>query len=56
VTDYTPLEGHEVAGWPSMTILRGKVVVDNGRLLASASDGRFLARKIPDEIRARPAL
>ena len=30
-TDYTPWEGHEVAAWPSMTILRGKVVVDNGR-------------------------
>jgi dihydropyrimidinase len=55
-TDYTPWEGHEVAAWPSMTILRGKVVVDNGRFLASPSDGQFLPRKIPDDIRARPAL
>ncbi len=55
-TDYTPWEGHEVAAWPSMTILRGKVAVDNGHLLAAPSDGRFLPRKIPDAIRARPAV
>jgi dihydropyrimidinase len=55
-TDYTPWEGHEVAAWPSMTILRGKIVVDNGAFLASPSDGQFLPRKIPDEVRARPAL
>jgi hypothetical protein len=39
-----------------MTILRGKVVVDNGQFLASRSDGQFLPRRIPDEIRSRPAL
>jgi dihydropyrimidinase len=55
-TDYTPWEGHEVAAWPSMTMLRGKVVVDNGRFLGTASDGQFLARKIGGDIRARPAL
>jgi dihydropyrimidinase len=55
-TDYTPWEGHEVAAWPSMTILRGKVVVENGQFLASLSDGQFLSRKIPDEIRSRPAV
>jgi dihydropyrimidinase len=55
-TDYTPWEGHEVAAWPSMTILRGKVMVENGQFLASLSDGQFLPRKIPDEIRSRPAV
>ena len=55
-TDYTPWEGHEVAAWPSMTILRGKIVVENGQFLANPSDGQFLPRKIPDAIRARPAL
>jgi dihydropyrimidinase len=55
-TDYTPWEGHEVAAWPSMTILRGKVVVENGQFLANLSDGQFLPRKIPDEIRSRPAV
>ena len=55
-TDYTPWEGHEVAAWPSMTILRGKVVVDNGAFYGSQSDGQFLIRKIGADIRARPAL
>jgi dihydropyrimidinase len=55
-TDYTPWEGHEVAAWPSMTILRGKVMVENGNFLAAPSDGQFLPRKIPDAIRTRPAV
>src|SRR5437773_3109576 len=55
-TDYTPWEGHEVAAWPSVTILRGKIAVDDGNLLAAPSDGQFLPRKIPDAIRARPAV
>src|SRR5262249_30395193 len=55
-TDYTPWEGHEVAAWPSTTILRGKVMVESGKLLADLSDGQFLPRKIPDEIRSRPAV
>jgi dihydropyrimidinase len=55
-TDYTPWEGHEVAAWPSTTILRGKVAVENGSFLAAPSDGQFLPRKIPDEIRSRPAV
>jgi dihydropyrimidinase len=55
-TDYTPWEGHEVAAWPSMTILRGKIVVENGQFLAGPGDGQFLPRKIPDAIRSRPAV
>jgi len=55
-TDYTPWEGHAVAAWPSMTILRGKVMVENGNFLAAPSDGQFLPRKIPDAIRTRPAV
>ncbi len=55
-TDYTPWEGHEVAAWPSMTILRGKIAVESGNFLAAPSDGQFLPRKIPDAIRARPAV
>jgi len=55
-TDYTPWEGHEVTAWPSMTILRGKVAVENGQLLATPNDGQFLPRKIGDDIRSRPAV
>jgi dihydropyrimidinase len=55
-TDYTPWEGHEVAAWPSMTILRGKIAVDGDKFLAAPDDGQFLPRRIPDAIRARPAV
>ncbi|MBI4190484.1 MAG: amidohydrolase family protein [Betaproteobacteria bacterium] len=55
-TDYSPWEGQEVHAWPSMTILRGKVKVEDGRLLGDPKDGQYLYRKIPDEIRSRPLL
>ncbi|HJU15768.1 MAG TPA: amidohydrolase family protein [Stellaceae bacterium] len=55
-TDYTPWEGHEVTAWPSMTILRGKIAVEGGQLLAAPNEGQFLPRKIGEDIRARPAV
>jgi dihydropyrimidinase len=55
-TDYTPWEGREVAVWPSMTMLRGKVVVENGAFAGDPGDGVFVPRKVADEIRARPAV
>jgi dihydropyrimidinase len=55
-TDYSPWEGWEIAGWPVLTILRGKVVVENGQLNAQPSDGRRLKRKVAGEIVRAPAL
>jgi dihydropyrimidinase len=52
--DYTPWEGHEVAVWPSMTVLRGKVVVDNETFNGELSDGQFVSRKNAEELRVRP--
>jgi dihydropyrimidinase len=54
--DYSPWEGRDLACWPSMTLLRGKVVVENGALTGALSDGQFLARKVSEEIRSRPAV
>jgi len=54
--DYSPWEGRDLAAWPSLTMLRGKIVVENGALLGDTKDGRFLARKVPDAIRSRPAV
>jgi dihydropyrimidinase len=45
-TDYTPWEGHDIFAWPVTTMLRGKVMVEHGRYLASPRDGRYLKRKI----------
>ena len=51
-SDYTPWEGHEVHVWPSLTVLRGKIVVENEKFLGDLNDGRYLVRKISDEIRS----
>jgi dihydropyrimidinase len=42
--DYTPYEGLTVTGWPVMTILRGKPVAQEGKILAEPGDGTFLKR------------
>lgn len=55
-TDYTPWEGWDVAAWPSITIQRGKVVVENGKLLADLTDGQFVHRRVAEAIRSAPAL
>jgi dihydropyrimidinase len=55
VSDYSPWEGWAVSGWPVMTLLRGRVIADRGRLLGTTGDGRLLARKIERGILERPA-
>jgi dihydropyrimidinase len=49
-TDYTPWEGHDIFAWPVVTLLRGKVMVENGQYRGSPNDGRYLKRKISSEI------
>ncbi len=55
VSDYSPWEGWSVRGWPVTTILRGKVVVETGRLLGSTGDGKLVPRKVSPEVLRRPA-
>jgi len=45
-SDYTPWEGHDIFAWPVTTILRGKVMVENGQYFGKPGDGRYLKRKI----------
>jgi dihydropyrimidinase len=56
VSDYSPWEGWPITGWPVLTMLRGKVIAERGKLLGSTSDGRLLTRKIDNAILARPAV
>ena len=44
--DYTPWEGFEVTGWPQATILRGEVVMEDGRITGRKDGGRFLPRAL----------
>ena len=39
-----------------LTMLRGKIVVDDNTFDGDLKDGRFLPRKVPDEVRTRPAV
>jgi dihydropyrimidinase len=55
-SDYSIWEGTEVRGWPIMTILRGRVVVDGRSLKAPQGYGRLVLRKIDSEIRAGPVV
>lgn len=42
--DYTPYEGWEVKGWPVLTMLRGNVLVEKGRLVAEPGIGKYIPR------------
>src|SRR5260370_5562519 len=43
-SDYTPWEGFEVTGWPIMTIARGQVVADNGKIVGPKGADEELSR------------
>jgi dihydropyrimidinase len=55
-TDYSPWEGHPITAWPVVTLLRGKVMVENGEFRGEPTDGHYLKRSIPENIRSNPAL
>jgi dihydropyrimidinase len=40
----TPFEGMEFTNWPRYTILRGKIMWAEGKLLGKTRDGRYLKR------------
>jgi dihydropyrimidinase len=54
--DHSVWEGWEIRGWPVTTILRGKVIVDDGQLSGTLSDGRLIGgRRTPAEVLRGPA-
>lgn len=55
-SDYSPWEGHEITAWPVMTILRGKIMVENGEFKGDPKDGKYLKRAIPKSITVGPEL
>ena len=56
VADYSPWDGWEITAWPRTTIVRGRVITDQGRLLAQPGFGEFIPRKIDQSILQRAAL
>ncbi len=49
-SDYTPWEGFEVTGWPVMTIARGTVVMDDGKIVGPRRHGQILSRHQSDYV------
>jgi len=46
LTDFNIFGGWRLKGWPVSTILRGKVVIDQGEISGNAGDGRFLKSRV----------
>lgn len=44
LTGYTPYAGRALRGWPVTVLSRGRVVIADGKRIANAGTGRFLAR------------
>ena len=51
-TDLSVFEGMEVTGWPVVTILRGKVIVENEKFVGKPGQGEFVKGKLDDSIMA----
>jgi len=45
IADWTMYDQLELQGWPVMTILRGKVIFEDGKIIGKPGDGRWLASK-----------
>ncbi len=43
--DFTPFEGRKVKGWPTTTVVRGTLVVQDGSLVEMPAHGVYLERK-----------
>ncbi|MGH8056447.1 MAG: amidohydrolase family protein, partial [Candidatus Entotheonellia bacterium] len=55
ISDYSIWEGWEIRGWPVFTMLRGKVMVEAGKLVGTLGDGQLIPRKIDSTVLSRPA-
>ncbi len=49
--DHTPYEGHQVTGWPVLTLSRGEVLWRDGKFAATPGRGNFLACELPEAAR-----
>ena len=43
-SDFSPYEGWEVTGWPTVTISRGEPVYENGEIVSAAGRGKLATR------------
>ena len=55
-SDYSIWEGFACQGYPVLTMLRGKVIVEQGQLVGSSTDGQWLKRRVSGDIISRPVV
>ncbi len=55
-SDYSIWEGFTCQGYPVLTMLRGKVIVEQGKLVGSSTDGQWLKRRVSGDIISRPVV
>ncbi|MBI3330237.1 MAG: amidohydrolase family protein [Nitrospinae bacterium] len=54
ISDYSIWEGWDIRGWPVFTMLRGKVMIEGGKLVGKQGDGQLIPRKIDAAVLSRP--
>jgi dihydropyrimidinase len=54
-TDYSAWDGYPVTCWPSTTLLRGRVVVEDGKLVDETPQGSMTRRSISSAVMNGPA-
>jgi len=56
ISDYSIWEGYEAKGWPVVTVMHGKVVVENGEFHGDLSDGHWIKRRVSGDVVSKPAV
>lgn len=46
ISDFTPYEGWELQGVPTLTMVRGKVVMKDGRIIGEAGYGKYVPAQV----------
>jgi dihydropyrimidinase len=41
--DYSMIAGRKIKGWPILTMLRGRIVAQDGKVVAEAGEGKYIA-------------
>jgi dihydropyrimidinase len=42
ISDFTPYEGWEITGWPVLTMVRGKVIMEEGEIVGNPGYGEYI--------------
>lgn len=45
-SDFSLYEGQELTGWPVLTMIRGRVVMEDGKVIVGPGGGRYLTRRL----------